>query len=161
MLADGCKLKTRLLPRVKQEEEDDVNMHTDSPELKLKGFAASNNKDNSLLSRLGVPIKGASADVNGKDKSNGSATKLPSSSTLLAPYKDLLSRAGVDSLDTLRKFVRQGSVKEYIEMLCKEYPNEDLLQGLTARWALKERLEEWLGEKEPLTMDWRHRSVAA
>lgn len=159
MHADGCKLKTRLLPRVKQEEEEDESMHPDSPELKLKGFAASINKDTSLLSRLGAPIKETPDSVNGEAQSNGSATKLPSK--LLAPYEELLSRAGVDSLDTLRKLVRPGTVKEYIEMLCKEYPDEELLQGLTARWALKERLEEWLGEKEPLKMGWQYRCVAA
>lgn len=121
------------------------------PELKLKGFASSNNKDSSLLSRLGAPIK-PSSKANGVEKTNGSSTsKLPS---LLQPYDDLLLRAGVDSLDKLKRLVRPGTVKEYIEMLCEEFPKEELLNGLTARWALKERLEEWLGEKESLKLDW-------
>lgn len=42
-------------------------------------------------------------------------------------------------------------------MLCDEFPEEQLLKGLTARWALRERLEEWLGEKSLSNADWGER----
>jgi len=154
ILADGCTLKVKLLPlEVKQEEEEPTDIRPQSPGLKLKGFATSINNESSLLCRLGAPMKSTSTPVNGQTQSNGHADTRPSS--VLHPYEDLLSRAGVDSLDTLRRLIRPKSVKEYVEMLCREYPDEQVLQGLSARWALKERLEEWLGEKEPLRMDWK------
>lgn len=149
-MADGCKLKASLLTSsVKQEEQDTPEPQPEAKGLKLKGFASANNQDNSLLSRLGAPIKQSNAAVNGKDKPNG---RLPEA--LLRPYDDLLRRAGVESLSRLKQLIRPGTVKEYVELLCKEFPDEDLLRGLTAQWALKERLEEWLGEKEPLKLDW-------
>lgn len=152
IVADGCKIKAALLSKsVKQEEQD--SPRPTSPGLKLKGFASASNQDASLLSRLGAPIKATLAKTNGAAKANGgTSSNMPSA--MLQPYEDLLKRAGVDSMDKLKKLVRSGSVKEYIEMLCKEFPDEELLQGLTARWALKERLEDWLGEKRPLEMEW-------
>jgi hypothetical protein len=158
IVADGCKIKAALLSKSVKEEEQDSPRPT-SPGLKLKGFASASNQDASLLSRLGAPIKATLAKTNGAAKANGGTSSTSSTSSnmpsaILQPYEDLLQRAGVDSLDKLKKLVRPGSFKEYIEMLCKEFPDEELLQGLTARWALKERLEDWLGEKRPLEMEW-------
>lgn len=77
---------------------------------------------------------------------------------MLKPYTSLLQRAGVDSLSTLRKLVRPGSVKEYIDELAKEYPDEDLLRGFTAKWALRDRLEDWLDVKAPAS-EWEPHRV--
>lgn len=156
-MADGSTIQVRLIKP--EPEEAEVPVPVKSPELKLKGFATSNSKETSLLSRLGAPVP--SAATNGQTrptKVNGTTSDIPVS--VLRPYDDILRRAGVNSLDKLRQLVRPNSVKAYIEMLCKEYPNEELLQGITARWALKDRLEEWLGEKEPLKMDWGSGSAA-
>lgn len=151
IIADGCKLKASLLtPKIKQEEQEGAYVQPQSTGLKLKGFAtASNNPDDSLLSRLGGPVLHGTVAFDAKSKPNGALPSEP-----LRPYEDLLLRAGVDSIDRLKQLVRPGTIKEYIEMLCREYPDEQLLQGLTARWALKERLEDWLGQKEPLKLEW-------
>lgn len=152
MLADGEYLHVTLLKDQEQDKPDASSASAESPELKLKGFASSNSKAGSLLSRLGAPVKPVTGLSNGKRRPND--VSLDYTKSLLHPYGNLLAKAGVDSVDTLRRLVRPGTVKEYIEMLCKEYPDEKLLEGLTARWALKERLEEWLGEKEALKMAW-------
>lgn len=108
---------------------------------------ASTPAEGSLLSR----IAGESAHT------NGTGTAAPASATvaandglpvsLLQPFDSLLLRAGVSDLATLRKLVRPGKAKEYVEMLAAEFPEEDSLRGLTGKWALRERLEEWLGDK--------------
>lgn len=103
----------------------------------------------SLLSRIGGPAPTAKA-VNGKKEARSKASK-PAS---LEPYTELLNKAGVKDVDHLRKLVRKSTVTEYVEMLAKEYPDEELLEGLTGMWALRERLEEWLGVKEKSTFDW-------
>jgi hypothetical protein len=156
-VADGSTIQVK---HVKSQAEDaEVSEPVKSPELKLKGFATSNPKDSSLLSRLGAPVPPAKTNGLARAaKANGSTANLPIS--LLRPYDDLLRRAGVTSLDKLGELVRPNSIKAYIEMLCKEYPNEEVLQGVTARWALKDRLEEWLGEKEPLQMDWTNNKAS-
>lgn len=89
-------------------------------------------------------------------RSNGAASDL--SDDLLSPYTSLLNRAGVDSLPTLRKLLRRGSVKEYIDDLAKEYPDEELLRGFTAKWSLKDRLEDWLDVKRP-GPEWERRDA--
>lgn len=121
----------------------------------------TSNSDRSLLSRLsGVPASATDAPKSAKGRNkqiNGNGAADDISSRVLAPFDGLLKRAGVDSLATLRKLVRPGTVREYVEMLSQEYPNEPLLDGLTAKWALRERLEEWLGEKQQSTLEWGNR----
>lgn len=102
----------------------------------------------SLLSRIGGPAP--TAKVNGKKEARSKASK-PAS---LEPYTELLNKAGVKDIDYLRKLVRKSTVTEYVEMLAREYPDEVLLKGLTGMWALRERLEEWLGVKERSTFNW-------
>lgn len=108
---------------------------------------ASTPAEGSLLSR----IAGESAHVNGaRTAEPAQATASASDSvpvSLLQPFDSLLRRAGVYDLATLRKLVRPGKSKEYVEMLAAEFPEEESLRGLTGKWALRERLEEWLGEK--------------
>jgi hypothetical protein len=107
----------------------------------------------SLLSRISGPVPVSAKAVNGKKEAR-QKIKAPSS---LEPFIDLLSRAGVKDIETLRKLVRKSTIPEYVEMLAKEYPDEELLKGLTGKWALRERLEDWLGVKEKSNFDWGSR----
>lgn len=120
--------------------------------------------ERSLLSRLAPPpttkkgknaksaataIPPAEASPKTAKKTNGAASSSAHAPAgLLYPYEDLLLKAGIDSLVTLRKFVRPNTVEEYVKMLARQFPDEDLLKGLTQQWALKERLEEWLTGKD-------------
>lgn len=107
----------------------------------------------SLLSRLSGPAPPATANTKkAKAQANGS---LPVD--LLSPYTELLEKAGIRSLPALKKVLRPTSIPAYVEMLSDKYPNEELLSGLTAKWALRERLEEWLGEKKESRIDWGER----
>jgi hypothetical protein len=107
----------------------------------------------SLLSRISGPVPVSAKAVNGKKEAR-QKIKAPSS---LEPFTDLLLRAGVKDIETLRKLVRKSTIPEYVELLAKEYPEEELLQGLTRKWALRERLEDWLGVKEKSNFDWGSR----
>jgi len=115
----------------------------------------------SLLERLGAKRREESQKKgNGHVGLFGNLTPPPRSTLpadLLHPYTNLLHKAGIDSLDSLRLLVRSKTVKEYVDALADKYPQEKLLDGFTARWALRERLEEWLGVKKEDTVDWGSR----
>ena len=135
----------------------------------------------SLLSRLGITVNHLNADEH-DDKANGKSRQTKATSArgdgnghltppprkddatppfaLLAPYDTLLQKAGVASVSTLRRLVRPETIKEYIEMLAENNPDEELLRGLTAKWALRERLEQLLGENNESTTDWGIRPSA-
>ena len=132
----------------------------------------------SLLSRLGIKVAQTNGELEKRDtdkgkkavtptvRSNGdrdaqlpSSHQIGSSSDLLEPYQGLLRKAGVDSIITLRRLVRPGTIREYVDMLSVEYPDEQLLNGLTGKWALRERLEEWLRDKKEPASDLVQRSA--
>lgn len=110
-----------------------------------------------LLSRIGGP---ALRSVNGKTANTPIKPKGPS---YLEPFGQLLLQAGIKDIDHLRKLVRKSTVAEYAELLIREYGQQPEfaelgLQGATGRWALRERLEEWLGVKvKGQGLDWGER----
>lgn len=127
-------------------------------------LAAPAGVDRSLFSRLGIRVNETDDNKSGKvrgKQTNGNASVSDSRdlpSELLSPYTDLLKRAGVDSLSALQSLVRPTSVPQYVELLGNQYPDEKLLKGMTAKWALRERLEEWLGDSQPSKLDWTKRA---
>lgn len=110
----------------------------------------------SLLSRLSGPAPSSSTTPTTANTKKAKAQQAHGSlpTDLLSPYTELLEKAGIRSLTALKKVLRPTSIPAYVEMLAEKYPNEELLSGLTAKWALRERLEECLGEKKESRIEW-------